>query len=694
MASLRTSHPTAEQLVAFGQGRLSTDDAAHVEMHLEHCSTCCKAISNVTCDDELARLAREVHAQREISTSSGLSEAVTQIEPYSSSRMIESDRNQHNPGHQTAAENFDKELIPVQLQNHPRYRLIRILGRGGMGVVWLAEHLIMRRLVALKVMGSKFTAGRAAVERFQLEVRAAARLKHPNIVTAFDAEQAGDLHFLVMEYVEGLSLAEYVRKHGSLSMNAALDVIQQTCSGLGHAHRNGMIHRDIKPQNLMFDGASVVRILDFGLAKLTIPEGPVSHTAETELQLTSVGMVLGTPDYMAPEQAIDASSADARSDIYSLGCTWFFLLTGKAPFEGLSFEQMLTGGVRNRIAALKKTRSESMLGTLQLMARMTAEQPEDRPQSIEDVIRAIDEIRNIRQKTKAQKPEITEARRWPDRTGANQPDAPQRRDSTRSVDVPDRHSTQEVATTTPPAKTRLKPRHKWMAITGIFVLLLITGVLATNNGVFQATDEASQGDSAGTSPPDSALIRSAPPVNPSQTSRRRILFIVPASDFYWPDIGPLTQLLRDNGCEVVWSSWSSKATVLNKPQDTVPNLLLFNDVNTDDYDALIIGGGEGLIPLTKEDDVADEAERITVQMHKARKPIIALVAGPMVLAKMKLLDGVKATGVPPIHNLVRDNYGVELTGNSVEVSGQMITGRDNTEPVVRQLVGEIMQVLE
>ncbi len=115
-----------------------------------------------------------------------------------------------------------------------------------------------------------------------------------------------------------------------------------------------MIHRDIKPQNLMFDGASVVRILDFGLAKLTIPEGPVSHTAETELQLTSVGMVLGTPDYMAPEQAIDASSADARSDIYSLGCTWFFLLTGKAPFEGLSFEQMLTGGVRNRIAALKK----------------------------------------------------------------------------------------------------------------------------------------------------------------------------------------------------------------------------------------------------------------------------------------------------------------------------------------------------
>ncbi len=138
------------------------------------------------------------------------------------------------------------------------------------------------------------------------------------------------------------------------------------------------------------------------------------------------------------------------------------------------------------------------------MARMTAEQPEDRPQSIEDVIRAIDEIRNIRQKTKAQKPEITEARRWPDRTGANQPDAPQRRDSARSVDVPDRHSTQEVATTTPPAKTQLKPGHKWMAITGIFVLLLITGVLATNNGVFQATDEASQGDSAGTSPPDSA----------------------------------------------------------------------------------------------------------------------------------------------------------------------------------------------
>ncbi len=754
MPSLRDPHPTSEQLVAFGQGRLSADDAAHVEIHLEHCSTCCERMSNVTCDDKLARLARDVHAHREASSVGELSLAATRIEQSSSHTADEINKNWPNSDNRSTAEKSGDERIPVELQNHSRYRVIRILGRGGMGVVWLAEHLMMRRLVALKVIGSKFIADRAAVERFYLEVRAAAKLKHSNIVTAFDAEQAGELHFLVMEYVDGLSLAEYVLQHGPLSIEMACDVIRQTCFGLSHAHRNGMIHRDIKPQNLMLEGGSVVRILDFGLAKLAIPEGPVSQTAKTEVRLTAVGMVLGTPDYMAPEQAIDASSADVRSDIYSLGCTWFFLLTGKAPFEGCSFEQMLAGGVRSRIAALKKLCSESPPRLLRLVERMMAEKLEDRPRSAEDVIRAINEILDSGQKPNTLTPAIpntqseqrsvsleakaqasadlpgtkvksrdAEATRSPGRSGAKQSDAHEQRTSLRSQGSRSRPATSGNAENKRRARTQRKPIHKWIAVAGVSVLLILAGVLVANSGVFRANNNAktdsmsespqmplpnpagslkSEGTeiadlpaaSAVTSLPDSIPARSAQPNDSRQTGRHRILFMVQARDFYWPHVGPLTQLLRDNDCEVVWISWSSTATVLNNPQDTVRNLLLFNDVNPADYDALIISGGEGLIRLTEKNADADEAERITSQMHKDGKPIIALVAGPAVLAKMKLLDGVRATGVPPIHDLVRNEYGVKLTGNNVEVCGQIITGRDNTEQVVRQLVVEILQTLK
>jgi|GEM_PF-1078097 len=745
-------HPTTEQLVAFGQGRLSAVDANRVEDHLKHCSTCCEVASNVTCDDGLARLAREAHASRRDTASSEFSQAATQMEPSTSHLTGQSGENRRDSNNQPAAETVGAELIPVELQNHSRYRVIKIIGRGGMGVVWLAEHLMMRRLVALKVIGSKFTTGRAAVDRFHLEVRAAARLKHPNIVTAFDAEQAGELHFLVMEYVEGLSLAEHVRQHGPLSIDKACDVIQQACTGLSHAHRNGMIHRDIKPHNLMIGSDGVVRILDFGLARLVMPERPVSPTAKTEVRLTAIGMVLGTPDYMAPEQAMDSSSADARSDIYSLGCTLFFLLTGQTPFEGCSFEQMLTRGLRSRIAELRNLRSETSPRLLQLVERMTAEQPEERPLSAEEVIRTIDEIQNAAPKpgvptsstsdTENEKRSVSltaEARKSADSPGkksksrnadptrsrgrpsAKQADAQEQQTSLRFLPARSRPATSGSSETAPRARTQRTPIHKWIVAAGVFVLLILTGVLFPYRDVFQSTNNAtptSPGNSQRTpnpvglpnsdntaianlpaastvaSPPDPTSARFAPRDGSTQTDRHRILFIVPATDFYWQDVSPITQLLRDNGCEVVWASWSSTATVLNNPGQTVRIPVMFNDVNPADYDALIISGGQGLIRLTEENSDADEAERITSHMHKDGKPIIALVTGPAVLAKMKLLNGVKATGVPLINDHVQNQYGVKLSGNSVEVSGQIITGRDNSKQVARQLVVEILQALK
>jgi serine/threonine protein kinase len=243
--------------------------------------------------------------------------------------------------------------IPAELANHPRYRVVKLLGRGGMGDVYQAEHRLMHRMVALKLIKERCVRNPAAIDRFHREVRAAARLVHPHIVTAYDAEQAGDLHFLVMEYVDGVELAEVVKRQGPLPVREACDYVRQAALGLQHAYEQGMVHRDIKPHNLMVtnvrksesvrreaasatDAASasttsgVVKILDFGLASLTAEEIVDTLVDDADAtgglaasQLTAVGTVMGTPDYIAPEQALDAHAADIRADIYGLGapCT-------------------------------------------------------------------------------------------------------------------------------------------------------------------------------------------------------------------------------------------------------------------------------------------------------------------------------------------------------------------------------------
>jgi tRNA A-37 threonylcarbamoyl transferase component Bud32 len=231
-------------------------------------------------------------------------------------------------------------IPPAELADHPRYRLLRLLGAGGMGTVWLAEHKMMRRQVALKVIRPEFLARADAAERFQREVQVAAHLHHPHIVAAHDAEQAGATHFLVMEYVAGESLAERLKRNGPLPVAEACRLARDVALGLQHAHKHGLVHRDIKPHNLMLAAEGVVKILDFGLAAFVSGSVPAAG-------LTGVNMVVGTPDYIAPEQAEDARAADIRSDIYSLGCTLYEMLTGRVPFPGVAFtpdsKQLLSG---------------------------------------------------------------------------------------------------------------------------------------------------------------------------------------------------------------------------------------------------------------------------------------------------------------------------------------------------------------
>jgi serine/threonine-protein kinase len=227
------------------------------------------------------------------------------------------------------------------------YVVLDKLGEGGMGKVYKAKQLRLNRLVALKVIRPNLIANETALKRFHREAKAAAQLAHPNIVRLFDADQVGDRHFLAMEYVEGADLACLIKDAGPLPIEMACSFIRQAAAGLEHAHDLGMVHRDIKPSNLLVTAprkdrktgpAGAIKILDMGLARV----GGADETESAETALTKDGTVIGTPDYMSPEQAKNSSTVDGRSDLYSLGCTFYFLLTGQPPFPtGTTLEKLL-----------------------------------------------------------------------------------------------------------------------------------------------------------------------------------------------------------------------------------------------------------------------------------------------------------------------------------------------------------------
>jgi serine/threonine protein kinase len=267
------------------------------------------------------------------------------------------------------------------------HRILRQLGQGGMSKVFLAEHELMRRRCAIKILPSKHQADPELLRRFRVEAMAIAALDHPHIVRAYDfnrdVKYGKDIDYLVMEYVEGQDLRRMVEELGPLDYRKAADYMCQAAEGLAHAHAAGLVHRDIKPANLLVDPNGVLKILDLGLARITFEGDDGWQNAEGEQS------AVGTADYVAPEQVMDSRSADGRADIYSLGYTFYFLLTGRRPFPKSTLPELLMAHRVENPEPIPKLRPDVPLELVAIIDQMTAKTPEMRFQTAKEVADAL-----------------------------------------------------------------------------------------------------------------------------------------------------------------------------------------------------------------------------------------------------------------------------------------------------------------
>jgi serine/threonine-protein kinase len=263
----------------------------------------------------------------------------------------------------------------------PGYRLYEKLGQGAMGTVYKAKQVRMERWVAIKILQPELAANATIKERFLQEARASARLNHPNVITGIDAGEVTGLCYFAMEYVEGKTLQQLVKERGAMDERQALDAVLQVARALEHAEKLSLVHRDVKPDNIMITRDRQVKLLDLGLAKVR---------ADGESGATR-GMAVGTPNYISPEQAMGRQDIDTRSDIYSLGVTFYFMLTGRVPYEGPP-EVVMYRHIHEPPPHPKNFRPDLVDSTCVLIQNMMAKRPEDRPASAAQLVSDIEHL--------------------------------------------------------------------------------------------------------------------------------------------------------------------------------------------------------------------------------------------------------------------------------------------------------------
>ncbi|HEV3143036.1 MAG TPA: protein kinase [Gemmataceae bacterium] len=620
-------HPDVAQLRKFGLGQLPDAERRAIEEHIQSCDTCCQALQDIG-SDTLVELAR-----------------AALFTPFPATTLLSE--------------------LPAELIDHPRYRILEQLGQGGMGTVYKAQHKVMGRTVALKTINRRYTANAEAAERFRREVKAVAQLTHANLVTAHDAEEANGLHFLVMEFVEGISLDRYVRERGPLPVTRACWFIRQAALGLQYAHEKGMVHRDIKPQNLMVTRKGQLKILDFGLALLRDTESTSA---------TSPSMFVGTPEYVAPEQARNSHFVDIRADLYALGCTFYYLLTGKPPFKGDSPFEVMAAHVEAEPEPITNVRADVPAEVVQIVERLMAKKPEDRfatPAELAAVLAPWVKTTKPASATvvapgAATVPVVDMA--VPTETGLPAVDsAPRRRR---------RHK--------PAKRSWMKPMVTGLAICSFLGLLTVLGIWAANH-FFKGAG------------PDSKSAN----VN---AGRKTVLFVVPNEGFFWEDYEPVRDALAPRVTISVAGSETKPCQPIFPgvlPQHIlVPNLAL-QDINPQNYDAIIFTGAK--VDEYLEPPAFQRVKWILSEMQKSHKLIAAICAGQRILIRSGWLKGrVAAYPLPEAGAFLKDPACTEFKngGNwktdqhvvrSETPAGVVITARGylDAEPFAQAILKEL-----
>lgn len=378
--------PSDAELRDFSLGKLSLNEADRIADTSDTCAECETFITQVESQssdrliDELLGSSGDVRFQNE----SELQQAIRQVESIPTSRADSSGQTVNLQGSNEETKSSDHVAQPVDVpMQFGEYVVTEVLGRGGMGVVYRGHHTRMKRDVAIKVLPVVTLKNQTSDDRFHREVEAAAKLLHPNIVTAFDAGQHGETTYLVMELVDGQDLGALLKEQGPLPIETAIDYIRQAARGLQYAHEQGVVHRDIKPSNLLVDSSGTIKILDLGLAS-------IADGSDSQEQLTQSGQVMGTVDFMAPEQAKETHAATAQSDIYSLGCTLFRLLTGKPLYECDTIINKLLAHANNPIPKLTDIRQDVPPELYQVFQKMVAKHPHERQTTMALLIEELD----------------------------------------------------------------------------------------------------------------------------------------------------------------------------------------------------------------------------------------------------------------------------------------------------------------
>jgi len=490
------------------------------------------------------------------------------------------------------------------------YAVLEPLAKGGMGRVFKAEHRGTGRIACVKVMSKADTNDPQYLDRFRREAKLIGALRHSHIVESFGFGEADGIPYFVMEFVQGSDLSQYIKEHGPLSARSATDVVLQTARGMDYAHRCGVVHRDIKPGNLLADAYGHVKVLDLGLARLNAER----QTGESEfLTMTHTGQVMGTVDFVAPEQAIDARDADARSDIYGLGCTLHYLLTARPPYAA-GKETVLARLVAHRecdIPSLRSVRQDVPEALDAVFMRMMAKDPKDRYQSMAELARDLEAVRAT-----------YDAVASPAATSAVPTGPPPLPPKDPFQDTLANHQTTTLLPTSTfrHRRARRRSRRSWLKPLMAIAALLLAGIAVWTLGP-TIQDVI----------PIPLPVVGGHPQTLAEGGPGRAMVVLPPDGFSPYDYQAVTQALDKRGVKYVTAS--TKRDVMSSKREQQRVDLTLSEYDPRDFDAVFFCGGNSASLMSGDASEKNSSNHVVAASLKDGRPVVGIGEGWTVLHK-------------------------------------------------------------